>query len=852
MNSWMSKSIRSRHLLAAAIVCALSTCHATWGDEAQSSNSSVALFESKVRPILVEHCYDCHGNGESEGNFTLDHFGSPKEALTDADLWWRVMKNLRAGVMPPIDSSSLGGDELKTINQWIKFGPFGIDPTRIDPGPVVVRRLNRAEYGSTIRSLMGIRFEEKLLFPPDDSGHGFDNVADALTISPLLLDKYLHAAEAVVGQAVPKVTWIVPRQQFDGAEFRSIDDDDSDKSGRWLDGRKPATVEHSFQLEQSGTYRVEIRVKQHGSFEFDPGRYSVTCSLDGQERFRKEFGWDENKLSVFDLQEDWDTGEHRIKFSLEPVKTEQADDETILEEDRNTSVSFQIDSVSVEGPIGTDRRVHPPRYDRFFTRPSPPSDPKQQREYAEEVIRRFAMRALRGNVDPETIDRLVAIAESAYTQPDVSFEDGVSRAMVATLVSPKFLFRLDRTIAQDEQQANSESGFALIDELSLASRLSYFIWSAIPDDELFEVATEGRLRSDLKAQVDRMLADPKADAFVTNFVGQWLRTRDVAKASVDPAAVLGFSQELEELRDWFRSRFRRGRRGRDEMSDEGKAKVERYREIRRVLDRFDDDLKRSMRRETEMLVEHIVNNDLSMLDLIDCNYTFLNEKLAQHYGVPGVEGREMRLVELPSDSPRGGVLTHASILTVTSNPTRTSPVKRGLFVLENLLGTPAPPAPGLVPELEESADRFEDHQPTLRELLEVHRENDLCSSCHARMDPLGLALENFDALGMWREQDGDAEIDPQGKLVTGETFDNIHSLKKILRQHHANDFYRCVTEKMLVYAIGRGLEYTDEHTIDQIVEQLDNSGGRFRTLVQAVIESAPFQQQRISVPNTHH
>ncbi len=285
------------------------------------------------------------------------------------------------------------------------------------------------------------------------------------------------------------------------------------------------------------------------------------------------------------------------------------------------------------------------------------------------------------------------------------------------------------------------------------------------------------------------------------------------------------------------------------MSDEDRAKFARFREIREILERVDGDLKRAMQQETELLVKHIVRNDASLLDLLDCDYTFLNEKLAKHYDIPDVKGREMRLVKLSKDSPRGGVLTQASMLMVTSNPTRTSPVKRGLFVLENIIGSPPPPAPAVVPDLDESADRFKDHEPTLRELLEVHRESALCASCHARMDPIGFALENFDALGMWRDREHGNPIDSRGRLITGETFEDIRVLKKILRENHTQDFYRCVSEKLLVFAIGRGIEYTDDYTVEQIVKRLDESGGKFRSLVHVIVESAPFQKQRIPIAN---
>ncbi|MCA9030244.1 MAG: DUF1592 domain-containing protein [Planctomycetaceae bacterium] len=796
------------------------------------------VYEQEVQPLLEKHCYNCHGNGAREGALALDRFKTPAAANSDPELWWQVLKNLRAGVMPPASSSTVSPEEMERITSWIKFGPFGIDPAKPDPGPITVRRLNREEYGNTVRALMGVPFDEKLLFPPDDSGHGFDNVADALTVSPLLLDKYLQAAEQVVGQAVPTETWITPRQDFGGSDFRTAD---SRRDGNFLNGKKPAIVSRTVSVETAGTYQIDIAIKQHGSFDFDPARYVVTCQIDDQERFSLELGWDENKRTDFQYQEKWEAGEHKFVFELQPVVKEENSDE-LPEANNDTTVRFQIDSVSIVGPEGTDKRVHPRNYGRFFVLDNPPVDPQQRREYAASTLRAFAARAFRGRVDDVTLNRLTAIAESIYSQPNATFEEGVARAMVAVLASPRFLFRLESTGDVDPGVQ-----FALVDELSLASRLSYFLWSSMPDEELYQLAEAGKLREQLPQQVDRMLKDHRANAFISNFVGQWLRTRDVANANVDPEVVLGFSDEMNELREWFKTRFRSGgRRGFADASPEDRAKFERFREIRDIVGRVDNDLKRSMQQETEQFVEHVLRNDVSMLDLLDCNYTFLNDKLAAHYGIPGVEGSDMRRVELPEGSPRGGVLTQASMLLVTSNPTRTSPVKRGLFILDNILGTPAPPAPAAVPELEASADKFKDHKPTLRELLSVHRESALCASCHARMDPLGLALENFDALGMWRNDDHGVAIEPQGELVTGESFEDIKELKKLLREHHAEDFYRCVTQKLLVFAMGRGVEYSDEHTVDLIVDRLKQSDGKFSVLVHGVVESAPFQMQRVA------
>jgi hypothetical protein len=357
-----------------------------------------------------------------------------------------------------------------------------------------------------------------------------------------------------------------------------------------------------------------------------------------------------------------------------------------------------------------------------------------------------------------------------------------------------------------------------------------------------------------------MLKDPRADSLAEDFAGQWLRSRDVEHAEIDAVDALGLDKEWDALREEF-IRLRGGRRDRDrrradndddkEKSPEEKQREEqldllreKFRRLRDLREMFTSELRHAMRRETEMYFEHIVREDRSLLELIDSDYTFLNEDLAKHYDIAGVTGGEMRRVTLPADSPRGGVLTQGTLLVVTSNPTRTSPVKRGLFILDNLLGMPPPSPPPNVPPLEAAGAAITDHEPTVRELQEQHRSNPLCSSCHARMDPLGLALENFNAMGMWREKDRDRPIDASGKLLTGEEFQGIQDVKRILMNERRLDFYRCLTEKLLTYALGRGLEYYDEHTVDTIVEQLESDNGKFSTLLMGVVQSAPFQKQR--------
>ncbi|MCI0332304.1 MAG: DUF1592 domain-containing protein [Planctomycetes bacterium] len=606
---------------------------------------AAARFREKVQPILDTYCYGCHGYGTSEGGRTLDAFASDEAMLADRALWWAVLKNVRAGVMPPAGEERPNDDQRRQLFDWIKFDALGIDPANPDPGRVTLRRLNRSEYRNTIRDLMGVDFNTSDEFPADDSGYGFDNIGDVLTVSPLLMEKYLEAAERIVDDAVPQ---------------------------------KPPHPKDSFR----------------------------------------------NK-----------------------------------------------------------------KYRRVFPKGPAPDNAAEREAYAREILAAFARRTYRRPVDEQMVERLVEIAKATYAAPGESFEAGIADAMTAVLASPRFLFRVEELAA-----ASPEEKFPLIDEHALASRLSYFLWSSMPDDELFELADRGELRANLQAQIERMLKHRRSGELAGNFAGQWLRSRDVERFEVDL--------------------------------------------------RFGHDLAESMSRETEAYFEHIVREDRSVLELIDSNYTFLDARLAEHYGIEGVKGRRMRRVELPEGNPRGGVLTQGTLLVVTSNPTRTSPVKRGLFILDDILGTPPPPPPKNVPLLEDAAKSIDDHKPTVRELQELHRKDPLCHSCHARMDPLGLALENFDMLGKWREKEHDQPIDPSGALLTGEHFDDVRQLKSILKTERRLDVYRCLTEKLLTYALGRGLDYHDEHTVDQIVERLDCEQGKFSALLTGIVESAPFQRQR--------
>ena len=805
-----------------AALLALAQIHAG----AFGAGSEVAAhFRRDVQPLLTQYCYDCHGDGAKKGGVAFDELKSDDALVARHDLWWSVLKNLRAGLMPPEKKPRPSADEKRRLEEWIKREAFGLDPQDPDPGRVTLRRLNRVEYRHTIRDLMGIDFKADDEFPPDDTGYGFDNIGDVLTMSPLLLEKYMQAAETIVAAAVPMVAKVVSEISIPGGEFRGAD---HEVNGERLTFYKETKVAHVCQVEQAGDYRLALELEVAGQFDFDPGRCVVVFRIDGRERKREEFGWDNNKRFRFEFDERWPAGEHTLELELQPL---------VAADKKINSLDLRVVAVRQQGPLDERFWGRPKNFDLFFSRDVPESG-AERRLYTRDVIRRFATRAFRRPVDDKTVERLASLAES---QPGKTFAQAVAHAMVAVLASPRFLFRVEEAVP-------TATGHPFVDEYALASRLSYFLWSTMPDEELTRLAEQNVLRKNLGAQVKRMLADARSEALIENFTGQWLQARDVDGISIDARTVLardnGEEKELKREMEEFRARFANAPAQTNRPAAGNAERPFPRRRFGKPAIELDGPLRRAMRLESERFFAHIVRENRSVTELIDSDYTFLNERLARHYGIPDVKGGDMRRVTLPKDSPRGGVLTQGGVLVVTSNPTRTSPVKRGLFILENIVGLPPPPPPANVPDLEEAEKEFKDREPTLREVLELHRNQPLCHSCHSRMDPLGLALENFNALGLWREKERSQPIDSAGKLITGEPFAGIRELKRILTHERRGDFYRCLTEKLLTYALGRGLEYYDVETVDQIIERLEREQGHFSALLLGVIESAPFQKRR--------
>ena len=851
-------------------------------------------FRKEIQPVLKEFCYDCHGDGANKGKVAFDEFKSDDALLDNRDLWLRALKNLRAGLMPPPKKPQPGAEQKQRVEQWIKSAVFAIDPQNPDPGRVTVRRLNRVEYRNTIRDLMGVDFDTEKEFPPDDAGYGFDNIGDVLTLPPMLLEKYLTAARAVVTKAVPAVQGVPAEQLIAGRSFSGeigafsrTNRNPMATNALTLSYYEEASVSNTFKAQHAGRYQLLLDFAANERFvdnQFDYNKCRLVFKSDGQELQSKEYTREGGKAFHYEFDQDWKAGGHELVIELHPLTPDQK---------QVRSLTMRLDSVTVRGPLESKHWVRPKNYERFFSK-DVPKNTSARRKYAREILEPFVQKAYRRPVDAKTADRLVALAESTYTQKGKTFEAGVGQAMVAVLASPRFLFREEGTDVvagvspavepgvppggKKARSSDARTGSAtvpggmmppstaggtpaathpLVDEYALASRLSYFFWSSMPDDELLRLAGGKQLRKNLPEQTKRILADRKSEAFVRNFVGQWLQTRDIETVSIDARQVLLRETPVDPDQERRRLRFRE-LRDKDEASLTPEEKKE-LEEIRGTFFRrfgrapraeLTGDLRRAMRQETERTFEYIIRQDRSLIELLDSDYTFLNERLAHHYGLTNlnVTGDEMVLVKLPPESPRGGVITHGSVLAVTSNPTRTSPVKRGLFILDNLLGTPPPPPPPDIPPLEDAAKAMKEKTLTLRETLALHREQPLCSSCHNRMDPLGLALENFNAMGMWRDQERSQPIDATGKLLSGEAFTNIKELKKILASNHKTEFYRTMTEKLLTYALGRGLEYYDVATVDAIVERLEKSSGRPSELLTGIVESAPFQKTRANGP----
>jgi hypothetical protein len=692
---------------------------------------------------------------------------------------------LRGLKMPPKNKPQPTREEREVVLAWLEAYTSGIDcsnPAVRTPGRVTLHRLNRAEYNNTIRDLLGLDLRPADQFPSDDVGNGFDNMCDVLSLPAILLEKYFDAAESIVATAIKVPELDAARQRRERDQLRAQGSANMNDYGTYAMFSE-GSVHGTFQITRDGEYRIEViaGADQGGS---EKAKLQLTV-VDQQETIDVLAPADDPQPYSWKLK--LPAGEHEIEaaFINDFYDPSQSNPE---ERDRN----LYVRAIDLIGPLDVQLDELPEVHRRIVTaRPDDVGSRRQVRRAASEVLRPFISRAFRRPATDEDVNRYVEFVQLAVNNGE-AYERGLQIAITAILVSPDFLFRLERDSDPNDPQAKRS-----LNDYELATRLSYFLWSSMPDDELFQVAKSGKLQEAdvLDQQVRRMLADPKAWALSENFAAQWLNLRNLNDVAPDP-------QKFPE---------------------------------------FNDELRRDMQRESLELFATVMREDRPITDFVDARYTFVNKRLAALYGLDvDVSDDEYRRVELV-DPHRRGILTHASVLTLTSNPGRTSPVKRGKWILENILGTPPPDPPPNVPNLDVTQNAAPDLP--LRKQMELHRSDAVCASCHRQMDALGFAFENYDAIGRWRDGDSTGGIDASGELPSGEKFSGAVELIDVLGQRK-QDFARHLSEKMLTFALGRGLEYYDRCAVDEITKRLEENEYRFSAMILGIVHSDPFQMRR--------
>jgi hypothetical protein len=818
-----------------------------------SARAADEEFQQTVLPVLSRNCVSCHSDRVHTAGLSLEIFkNDPSLVMQKHDVWVKVLDKVKAGTMPPRASAPLSPQDSAAVTGWIER-TFTVAATaatgesgRVDPGRVTARRLNRAEYNNTIRDLLGVTLRPADEFPVDDSGYGFDNIGDVLSMSPMLMEKYMSAARtvsraAVFGESYPEkptlLVRLMPKKIQDDMQATGNVTPFSARGALYTTFHAPVEGEYEFRFRHQN-YRGGEQVVQgdtpargtggpgatgatgatgapnapgrgRGGFVRRPPtdeeraqRYERSCAgappetlvftIDGQQHFTYavrgttdcEYSRGENivraKLTA---------GDHVLRASF-PGLANMADPRTNFNPDgrRKLYVDY-MDVLGVYNPAKTP----PPGYNKIFICGD------QTPECAKQIVQNLATRAYRRPATAQETNRLVTLVNEVRRRD--SFEEAIRVAVQAVLMSPNFLFRIEKDpdglSRRSGDAAKADAAYPISDH-ELAARLSYFLWSSMPDDELFTLAAAKRLREPgvLDAQVKRMLGDAKAETLAKNFGEQWLNLRLMDRKKPDAAK----------------------------------------------FSRVDDELLDAMRQETLLFIDEVIRKDRSILDFIDGRFTYLNGPLARFYGVQGIDGEAFTRVELDGEQ-RSGIVTQGSVLTISSYANRTSPVIRGKWVLENLLGSAPPPPPDNIPPLEE-ANLGE--AASMRQRLEEHRKNPSCSACHAQMDPIGFGLENYDADGSFRTKDGRFDIDSSGTLPDGRSFTGAKGLKQILMsQSHA--FTQNFTEKLLTYALGRGMERSDRALIGQISGKVAQQNYRFSALVSSIVNSPAFQMRSIAI-----
>ena len=748
--------------------------------------------------LVTKYCVTCHNDKQRTGGLSLQH-ADLTEVPKSAETWEKVVRKLRVGMMPPPGMPKPTRVELDALSTHLETS---LDRAAADaprPGRTAMHRLNRAEYANAIRDVLALDIDAAAMLPPDDESSGFDNIADVLTISPSLMERYLSASWNISRQAVGNVN-IAPST----AVYRVRPDLSQDQH---VDGLPPGTrggilIKHTFPVD--GEYTIKLRLWRN-TFDLMRGmedRHDIEIAMDGQRLTLVTAGGKDQFVKMAENPGTFGTDLDRRLTVTMPVKAgthtlwattvlrSHAVRDDLIKPFLRTTVDGldimgdpSVDRLTVEGPrAATGPGDTASRRKIFVCRPAKPAD---EEPCAGRILSSLARVAYRRPIDKQTSDTLMAFYRKGET-----FEGGIETALQFILASPQFLIRFET----DPPNVASHNAYRL-DDLAMASRLSFFLWSSVPDDQLLTLASQGKLKDPivLEQQVKRMLSDPRSEALVGNFAEQWLHLRNLKSSSPD----------LEAFPD------------------------------------FDDNLRQSMKQETSLFFDSIVHEDRSVVDLLNADYTFVNERLARHYGIPNVYGSQFRRVKLTNDARRG-VLGQASVLTVTSYPNRTSPVERGKWILTNLLGVPPQPPPPNIPPLGDAS--VDGKVLSLRERMERHRANPTCAGCHKVMDPIGFALEGFDGIGRVRNTEDGAAIDTSGTLFNGAKVDGVVGLRQNLVAQ-PEIFVGVMTEKLLTYALGRGLEYYDMPAVRKVLHDAKNTDYRFSAIVLGIARSTPFQMK---------
>jgi hypothetical protein len=801
-----------RSVLASGIALLMAVCtDGAVSVRAGSATQQAVPAKAPDRAVLDRYCVTCHNDRLETAGLSLQSLDI-NDIAGHSEVWEKVLGKLRTGSMPPPGRPRPSDADAGPIVSWLQTSLDRLAFEHPNPGRPVVHRLNRTEYGNAIRDILDLEVNVASLLPPDDSGGGFDNIADVLSVSPLLLERYLLAARkvgrlAIGDQSLRDDVYRVPRILVQD-ERTDEDLPLGTRGGAAIRHFFPADGEYLFKIRMARNLIDEVRGLLH--------RYSVDVLLDGRRVKTFGIGGDVPEKSVEGLEATYSAlatylthaddqmefrlpvsaGTHLVVVTLPNPSTEiEGPPEKPVEPKSWDYYQGKlglagIGKVEIRGPFAVAGLGTTPSRRRIFV--CQPSTPEQEAPCARRIISTIARRAFRRPVTESNLKTLLDFYKAGRV--DGGFENGIELALQRILVSPFFVFRVE----QDPAGIAPNTPFRVTD-LELASRLSFFLWSSVPDDRLLDLAARHQLSNSavLEGEVKRMLNDPRSAALVTNFADQWLGLRN-----------LSFAVPNEDM-----------------------------------FPEFDENLRSAFRTETEMFVESVLREDRSALDLLTANFTYLNERLARHYGIPNVKGNWFRRVMLGSDqAARAGILGQGSVLTVTSLATRTSPVNRGKWILENILGTPPPPPPPNVPTLNEKSG--DGKALSMRQAMEVHRKNPVCAACHARMDPLGLALENFNAIGEWRTKgESNETVDASGEMPNGTKFDGPTGLRQVLLSRR-EQFVETVTEKLLMYATGRGLEYYDFPAIRSISRDAARHDYRMSSLIFGVIKSAPFQMRR--------